>query len=215
MRRLFAVAAVAFAVVAIPLAASAANEAVSIEGTPNCGAGTFCYTPSSTSAKVGDKVTWTNNSSAPHTVTRCTTSACNGTGPGNGGQSGPSSPQIAAGGKFSMTFTKPGDYVYYCQIHGYSTMHGTIHVAAASTTPAPTTAPTTAPTSAPKATTAPQATSNVAGAAATPAASSLPTSGRDIRGFAFVAATLLEIGLAMVLWSSGFRTKRARLRSRR
>lgn len=212
MRRLGVLIA-AVVLVGIPLEASAATQSVSIDGAPSCGASSFCYTPGTVNAKVGDKVTWTNMSQAPHTVTRCTSSACNGNGPGNGGRSGPSSPQIAPGGTFAMTFTKAGTYLYYCQIHGYGTMHATVHVAAASATPGPTAAPTAAPTSAPTAapSAAPSATTSVAATAATPA-KALPTSGRNIRPFLLLAGTLIEVGSVFVLCSSLWSVRRRRSR---
>jgi len=206
MRRFLSVVAIAFVFLAVPFAASAASKSVSIQGAPSCGSSSFCFTPGTVNAKVGDKVTWTNTSTAPHTVTRCTTSACSGTSGGSGGQSGPNSPQISQNGTFSMTFTKPGNYVYYCMIHGYSTMHGTIHVTAAAT-PAPTTpSPTVKPTAAPTATT-PTPSSAVAAAAATPA-STLPKSGRNVRPYLLWAAVLIEWGSLMVIVSSLVRVVR-------
>jgi plastocyanin len=209
MKRLLAVATFAVVFLAVPFVANAATHSVSIDGTPNCGTGTFCYTPGSINAKVGDKVTWTNNSTAPHTVTRCTPSACGGQGGGSGGNGGPNSPQISPQGVFSMTFTKPGTYVYYCMIHGYAVMHGTVTVAAAST-PAPTARPTAAPTRAPVATvaptpaptSAPSATTSVAAAAATPTPSGLPSTGANVRPYLLWAAVLIEVGSVLVLVTS-------------
>jgi len=196
MKRLLSVVAISFVFLAVPFTAFAANKSVSIQGAPSCGSSSFCYTPGTLNAKVGDKVTWTNSSNAPHTVTRCTASACSGTGGGNGGQSGPNSPQISPNGTFSMTFTKAGTYVYYCQIHGYSTMHATVRVTAAAT-PAPSTpAPTAAPTTAPSVST-PAPSAAVAAAAATPA-STLPKSGRNVRPYLLWAAILIEAGSVMV-----------------
>lgn len=79
------------------------------------GSGTYAFDPASKSVKVGTTVTWTNNSSAPHTVTSDT---------------GPDSfdGQVSSGDKFSFTFTKAGTYTYHCSIHPY--MHGTITVTA-------------------------------------------------------------------------------------
>ncbi len=218
MRRLLAIAAVSFVVLATPFVANAATHAVSIDGTPSCGASTFCYTPGTLNVKAGDKVTWTNNSTAPHTVTRCTASACNGTGPGSGNQAGPSSSQISPNGTFSMTFNKPGTYTYYCMIHGYSTMHGTITVAAASTPAPKTPAPTLRPSATPTATTAPIVTASaapsasVAAAAATPS-NDLPSTGANVRPYLLWAATLIEVGSVLVFVTSLPRA--LRLRSRR
>ncbi len=127
-----------------PQSAEAATHTVGIDGTPNCGSSMFCYNPSSLTVTVGDSVTWVNNSTAPHTVTRCNPSACSGNGPGSGGQSGPSSPIInASGGMFTFTFTSLGTYTYYCAIHGYAMMHGTVTVVAATTPTTVGTTPTT------------------------------------------------------------------------
>jgi plastocyanin len=123
--------------------AEAATHQVAIDGSPNCGTSMFCYTPPSLTVTEGDTVAWTNNSTAPHTVTRCDASACSGNGPGTGGESGPSSPTINPRGTFSFTFTSLGTYLYYCEIHGYAMMHGTITVVAATT---PTTSSTTSTT---------------------------------------------------------------------
>jgi plastocyanin len=101
---------------------------VAINGTPNCGTSMFCYNPSSLAVNVGDTVDWVNNSAAPHTITRCDSSTCSGSGPGSGGQNGPFSPNIASGGTFALTFTSPGTYNYFCAIYGYAMMHGTITV---------------------------------------------------------------------------------------
>lgn len=53
--------------------------------------------------KVGGTVTWTNSEGVPHTVTA------------NDGSFG--SAQLGAGDSFSHTFSKPGTYSYYCQLH--------------------------------------------------------------------------------------------------
>ena len=63
-----------------------------------------------------------------HTVTRCTPAACSGASGGTGTQTGFGSGTIAAGGKYAFAFRGKGTYVYYCSIHGYALMHGTITV---------------------------------------------------------------------------------------
>jgi mono/diheme cytochrome c family protein len=59
---------------------------------------------------VGTKVTWTNDSSAAHNVY-------------SGSPSKPDttfqSPIFAAGGNFTFTFDKAGEYPYYCNLHPY------------------------------------------------------------------------------------------------
>jgi plastocyanin len=73
------------------------------------------YQPSITTVTVGETVTWRNTTLLPHTVT-----AIEGTfdsGKLNGGES------------FSVTFTKPGTFLYKCLIH--PTMKGTVIVRSA------------------------------------------------------------------------------------
>jgi plastocyanin len=80
------------------------------------GAGTYSFSPASVTIKAGTKVTWTNNSVAPHTVT-------SDTGAPAAFDSGTVS---ASGGTFSFTFTTPGTYTYHCNFHAY--MQGTVVV---------------------------------------------------------------------------------------
>jgi plastocyanin len=145
-----------------PQLVSAATHTIAINGSPNCGTSKFCYAPSSLAVTAGDTVTWVNNSTAPHTVTRCDTSTCSGGGPGNGDQGGPSSPTInASGGTFFFTFTTPGKYKYYSAIHGHG-LHGKITVVAAT---AMTTTTTTATATASAPTTTVASTSTTIGGA--------------------------------------------------
>lgn len=74
----------------------------------------YGFSPTTLTIKAGTKVTWTNASDAPHTVTSDTGSTL---------ASGTVSP---SGGSFSFTFTQPGTYTYHCMIHPY--MKGTIVV---------------------------------------------------------------------------------------
>jgi plastocyanin len=85
----------------------------------------FCYKPVNLSVSAGTTVTWTNNTSASHTVTRCTVAAC-GHGGGTGKDQGFGSATIPPGGTYSFTFQSKGSYFYYCAIHGYSTMHAKV-----------------------------------------------------------------------------------------
>jgi plastocyanin len=89
----------------------------------------FCYAPQNTTIRQEDSVTWTNMSTSIHTVTICTPAACSPVGPGTGTDPGFTSGIIGAGGTFNHQFVNPGTYNYYCQIHGYVVMHGTITVA--------------------------------------------------------------------------------------
>lgn len=75
---------------------------------------TFCYVPGTMTVKAGTKVVWVNVSAAPHTVT--------------GVSGGPSSGVLLPGFPYSFTFHSPGVFTYYCTIHGFNVMHGTVVV---------------------------------------------------------------------------------------
>ncbi len=75
----------------------------------------FAFSPSSTTIKVGTKVTWINNDSVPHTITSDSGNLLN-------------SSQLSPGQSFTFTFTSPGTTNYHCSIH--PTMHGKIVVEA-------------------------------------------------------------------------------------
>jgi plastocyanin len=90
----------------------------------------YHFQPRDITIGVGQRVTWTNDSDAPHTVTS------DGSGPMDG-----SVPN--EGDTYQATFDTVGDFAYHCEVHDY--MHGTVHVAAvpptdAATTPNATTA---------------------------------------------------------------------------
>lgn len=72
----------------------------------------FAFSPSSLTIKKGDKMTWTNKDSAPHTVTW-----------DNGGQS---SGTLKTGESYSFTFNTAGTFSYHCAFH--PSMHGKIIV---------------------------------------------------------------------------------------
>jgi plastocyanin len=108
-------------VVALALAGSvlAANASVRITESNN----RYSFGPAKVFVNVGQKVTWTNGSDAPHTVTS------------NSGTELASS-NLNAGGTFSHTFSSTGTFPYHCSIHTY--MKGTVVVLAAGATPPPT-----------------------------------------------------------------------------
>ncbi len=70
----------------------------------------FAFNPASTTVKVGDSVTWTNNGQAPHTATA--DGGAFDTGILNNGQSG------------TATFSSAGTFKYFCAVH--PEMRGTI-----------------------------------------------------------------------------------------
>ena len=88
-----------------PAKPAAGGESVAIKG--------FAFAPQTIKAKVGQKITWTNDDSAAHTVTAK-----------SGGEldSGP----IAQGSSFSFTPQQAGTIEYFCAIH--PSMLGTIEV---------------------------------------------------------------------------------------
>lgn len=84
-------------------AASAAETTVSIDN--------FTFTPQSITVKVGDTVTWTNRDDIPHVVVSAGKFR---------------SKALDTDNSFSFTFTKAGDYPYFCSLHPHMT--GTIKV---------------------------------------------------------------------------------------
>jgi plastocyanin len=107
---------------------AARTVAVAIQNGGACGQ-IFCFSPQTLTVTSGTTVTWSNSTSADHTVTRCDTAACP-VGPGTGTDAAFGSGLLGAGQTFSVTFHGLGTYNYYCQIHGYTIMHGTITVVA-------------------------------------------------------------------------------------
>lgn len=114
----------------------------------------YAFAPASLTVKEGDTITWTNQDTAPHTVT--TTS----------GPESLNSPYLSKGQSWSHTFTQPGMYMYYCTVH--PDMRAELIVQA----PAPaTTAPIRTHSSAPAAPAGVQAHANTTNSAAGPASS--------------------------------------------
>lgn len=84
----------------------------------------FAFAPSTLTVKAGTKVTWTNNDSAPHTVTSTDgpSTSASATGSFDSGQ-------MASGDSFSFTFAKAGTYYYECTIHAsMASMHAKVVV---------------------------------------------------------------------------------------
>lgn len=81
------------------------------------------FSPSEIEIEVGTTVTWTNGSSATHTVT----SGTDGTHDGKF-----DSGDIAPGEEFSYTFEETGTFPYYCIPHVSFGMTGTVTVVEAS-----------------------------------------------------------------------------------
>jgi plastocyanin len=66
----------------------------------------FAFQPANVQVTVGTTVTWTNNDTAPHTVTFRDSSLT-------------SSGILRQGDTYSYTFTKVGTFSYYCAVHTY------------------------------------------------------------------------------------------------
>ena len=121
----------------------------------------FAFQPATLEVPVGTTVTWTNQGSAPHTVTADDGSFDSGT--------------LQPGGTFSMTFDTPGTFTYHCEIH--PNMMGTIVVTAAAPPASPVGAMSTAAPAAPTAEAtmaAPTAEATTAVGAAAPSVAGRP-----------------------------------------
>jgi plastocyanin len=109
-------------------AAGVRTVPVSIQNGGACGQ-IFCFSPQTRTITSGTQITWTNTTATQHTVTRCDTTACP-VGPGTGTDAAFGSALLSPSQTFSVIFTGLGTYNYYCQVHGYTIMHGTITVVA-------------------------------------------------------------------------------------
>jgi plastocyanin len=156
---------IAAVVVAVPAAARADSvpRTVRIRFGTDCASGGFCFEPPTLTIADGDKVTWEDDSPEMHTVTRCTPAVCNGIDGGTGTDASFTGGSVIPPGyynppgSYSHVFHGAGTYNYYCTIHGFSAMHGTVTVMA------------TAPPTTPYTTTTIAATATTASATATPA----------------------------------------------
>jgi LPXTG-motif cell wall-anchored protein len=204
MRKLMLTIIVASVALLAGVPAGAAQTSVTITGTGCAGGSLFCYSPANVTVSDGDTVVWTNQTSAPHTVTRCTPAACAGDAGGSGTDTTFTTGNVAAGNgtTFSHTFHGPGTYTYYCTIHGFAVMHATVTVMAA---PTITTTPATiagGPGPGAATPTGPGATSQAG--RPTPSNASrqvsnraLPHTGADASLWAIVAAALLGAGAVL------------------
>jgi plastocyanin len=67
----------------------------------------FAFAPAMLTVPAGTTVTWTNEDEDPHTVT-ATGKAFH-------------SAALDTGGRYTFTFTRPGDYAYFCSLHPHMT----------------------------------------------------------------------------------------------
>ena len=132
-RRLLIMTVTALVALAVTTGAAVTSDAatktktVTITGSHCAGGKEFCFGPATLTIARGTKVMWHNATAAPHTVTRCTKSACGVSG-GTGTDLKFGSTIIDPAKSYTFTFAKAGTYIYYCTIHGYALMHGTITV---------------------------------------------------------------------------------------
>lgn len=74
----------------------------------------FTYDPDPVVAKVGQVIAWTNQDGAPHTAS-LDSGACATTNLGKGASDG-------------LVFAEPGEYTYFCAVHGKDSMAGRITI---------------------------------------------------------------------------------------
>jgi mucin-6/19 len=93
------------------------------------GSGRFCFMPNTFGAPTGTTVTFANMTSATHDVDRCDLTKCPVDG-GNGLDAFGGSPDLRPNDQYTFTFSggSAGTYNYFCSIHGYAVMHGTITI---------------------------------------------------------------------------------------
>ncbi len=86
-----------------------AQAPVTVASAPvNVSIQSFAFSNATLNIAVGTKVTWTNNDSAPHTVTSDKGGIADGVfGSGT----------LSTGDSFSFSFDKPGTYTYHCKFH--------------------------------------------------------------------------------------------------
>jgi amicyanin len=137
----------------------------------------YAFAPAALTVKVGQTVTWTNEDSAPHTVTVA---------------SGPqtfSSPELKKGDTYSFTFTRPGTYSYYCAVHPSMTAAVTVTGTSATGTPTPSTSTSASPSSAPSSSSStPTSSASPTGSMSMPAP---PPSGSSSCAVTYALQTLL------------------------
>jgi plastocyanin len=79
--------------------------------------GKFAFEPDTKEVKVNEAVIWRNKDATKHTVTAK-----------SGQDVSFKSPTMATDAEFIQTFPNPGEYAYFCSIHGEEKMSGTITV---------------------------------------------------------------------------------------
>ncbi|MDQ4131682.1 MAG: plastocyanin/azurin family copper-binding protein [Actinomycetota bacterium] len=116
----------ALALALMPSTAQAANAEVYVtDATDGCHH--HCFVPEFVTVNNGESVTWRSVSGEEHDITRCSFGNC----PHDGGTGTGPFPDhlLQIGESWTHTFIGPGTYHYFCAIHGYNDMHGTVTVA--------------------------------------------------------------------------------------
>ncbi len=90
-----------------------AQQGTPVTGVTHMNMQDFAYQMANIQLRAGTSVTWTNQDSAPHSVTFK-----------NGMKD---SGLLYQGQSFSYTFNTPGTYQYYCTVHPYMVVCGTSH----------------------------------------------------------------------------------------
>ena len=75
------------------------------------------FSPANVTIAAGGKVTWSWTTAASHSVTS-----------GSGTPSGLFDSGVKIGGMFEFTLPTVGTFSYYCTVHGFTAMHGTVTV---------------------------------------------------------------------------------------
>jgi plastocyanin len=115
---------------------TAPSSAVSAPAGPVINLSSLMFNPATTTVPVGSTVTWRNDEPITHTVTSGRFEGIDETTGLRTAQypDGTFEAKLAGKGKtFSYTFTKPGTYTYYCDIH--QGMNATITVVADAASP--------------------------------------------------------------------------------
>jgi amicyanin len=89
-------------------AAAAAPPAAAFAAAPSVKIDNFTFGPAALIVKVGTTVTWTNNDDIPHTVVSSDHTTFK-------------SKVLDTDQSFSFTFTKAGEYAYFCSLHPHMT----------------------------------------------------------------------------------------------
>ena len=152
-----------------------------VAGDPGVTVADFHFSPATTTIHVGDTITWTNDGPSSHTATA------------HGGAF--DTGVLKKGQSASHTFSHPGTFTYFCQIHPF--MHGTIVVLASTTSTSATSTHTSAATTPTTTTPAATTTTPTATTAAAPSGPTLPNTGFDVLADLGAGVLLLGLGIGL------------------